>query len=146
MYELLKPGGKLFSMFSPIWSCNEGHHLYHIQIPERFSHLSEDKKYLLSNWEHLLKNRIILFQDLKNRFDQDFAELLIYEIFNSGHINRYFYEDYYKFITESKFTLDKIFPTYRINIPQSFQSALEFNCPGYKVFDNMGIYMFVTKP
>jgi SAM-dependent methyltransferase len=143
MWAVLKPGGKLFSMFSPIWSCHDGHHLYHLKPPERFAELEDQR--ILSPWEHLLKTRRGLHGDLKARFDTEFADRVIYEVFNNPHINRYFSEDYQYVFENSLFKLDKFFPSYEIAIPEPYQKRLEEICYGYKKFSNMGFYVFISK-
>jgi SAM-dependent methyltransferase len=143
MWAVLKPGGKLFSMFSPIWSCSDGHHLYHLTIPERFS--DQGHKKILDPWEHLLKSRKDLHKDLKLKYDTEFADRVIYEVFNNPHINRYFSEDYDYIFKNSKFKLDKFFPSYEIDVPPSYQRALEATCFGYKKFTNQGFYVYISK-
>lgn len=145
MWQVLKPGGKLFSMFSPIWSCHEGHHLYHLDIPNRFLHPGSESPKILQPWEHLLKNRERLYVDLCARFDREFAEQVVYEVHNSPHINRYFSEDFQRFVVDSPFHLEKFFPTFSVPLPEGYQAALETSCPGYKRFDNMGLYLFASK-
>ena len=143
MWSVLKPGGRLFSMFSPIWSCYDGHHLYHLSLPERFLQ-SQDKKILLP-WEHLLKTRKTLHLDLESRFDAEFADQVIYEVFNNPHINRHFAEDYEYIFEKSPFKLDKFFPSYVASVPEAYQAILEQTCFSYKKFSNMGYYVFISK-
>jgi SAM-dependent methyltransferase len=88
MHRCLKSGGVLFSMFSPIWSSYQGHHLYHCKIPDEFSGRTGAKEILLP-WEHLLKPRYQLHIELTARFNKSFADEIIYHTFNSPHINRY---------------------------------------------------------
>lgn len=143
MWDVLKPGGKLFSMFSPIWSCHDGHHLYHLTVPDRFFNHSEKK--ILAPWEHLLKTRRDLHRDLRLRFDAEFADQVIYEAFNNPHINRYFSEDYEFIFKNSRFNLDKFFPTFEANVSEPYQKSLEAACYGYKKFSNMGFYVYISK-
>jgi SAM-dependent methyltransferase len=143
MWSVLKPGGKLFSMFSPIWSCHDGHHLYHLNIPEKFSERNIQK--ILDPWEHLLKTRRELHSDLKIKFDAEFADRVMYEAFNNPHINRYFSEDYEYIFRNSLFKLEKFFPSYEISVPEPYQKRLETVCYGYKKFSNMGFYVYVSK-
>ena len=57
---------------------------------------------------------------------------MIYNTYNSNHINRYFSEDY-----------QIIFPR---NPSPEIQAALESRFPGYKQFSNNGIYAILRKP
>ena len=144
MWSVLKPEGKLFSMFSPIWSCHDGHHLYHLSIPERFSGENFPNKIIMP-WAHLLESRESLHRRLLADFDRDFADLVVYNVYNSSHINRFFAEDYMYFFQSSRFRLDKFFPTFHVPVPSEVQSMLELKNPSYKLFSNMGFYVFISK-
>jgi hypothetical protein len=140
MRRLLKPNGegKIFSMFSPIWSCHDGHHLYHLEVPSRLHGVQSQ---ILLPWEHLLNDRVSLYKALLQRFDRDFAEEVIYNVYNSPHINRYFHEDFDYFIRNSGFKLIKFFPTFCVSVPAEVQAKLERRHPGHRRFDNMGFYL-----
>ena len=73
LFHCLKPGGKLFTMHSPIWSAFDGHHLP-IKIPERFNKKSPQQSYIFAPWAHLLQSRSDTYRDITNRFDRQFAE------------------------------------------------------------------------
>jgi SAM-dependent methyltransferase len=143
MWSLLKPGGKLFSMFSPIWSCHDGHHLYHLEVPDRFQKTDPTK--ILQPWEHLLKSRYQLHHDITARYDREFADEVVYNVFNNPHINRYFTEDYIHIFRNSMFQLDKFYLTFSVPVGELEQKQLERQQPGYKLFSNMGLYLFITK-
>jgi SAM-dependent methyltransferase len=145
MWSLLKKDGKLFTMFSPIWSSSEGHHLYHIKIPDRFTDKFPSGTKVLSDWEHLLKDRKELHSDLKSKYDSEFADYIVYHVYNNPHINRFFCEDYEYFFQLSKFKLDKFFGSYNLQITHEIQVELERKHPGYRSFSNMGIYAFISK-
>jgi SAM-dependent methyltransferase len=144
MHRCLKPGGFLFSMYSPLWSSHQGHHLYHVSVPERFGAERQDGQ-ILQPWEHLLKNRVTLYKDLRDRFDRIFADEVIYNVYNSPHINRYYTEDFIHFINESKFKVNQLLLSFQHAMPDGYQSALELSCPGYRSFNNQGIYLLMTK-
>ena len=131
MLQYLKPGGKLFTMHSPIWSAFDGHHIP-IGIPERFNKQLPQQSYIFQPWGHLVQTRNQTFADIKNRFDSTFAEEVIYNTYNSNHINRYFSEDYQI--------------TFPRNPSPEIQAALESRFPGYKQFGNNGIYAILRKP
>jgi SAM-dependent methyltransferase len=145
MYRCLKPGGVMFSMYSPIWSSFSGAHIGHLSVPDRFDATRTDGQILLY-WEHLLKPRYALHKTLEARFDRAFADEVLYLVHNSPHINRYYTEDYMQFIQDSKFTINQMLLTFRMPMPEGYQAALELACPGYKHFDNQGLYLVLTKP
>ena len=68
MLQYLKPGGKLFTMHSPIWSAFDGHHLP-IGIPDRFDAQLPQHSYIFKPYGHLLQTRSQTFADIRNRFD-----------------------------------------------------------------------------
>jgi len=145
MLQYLKPGGRLFTMHSPIWSAFDGHHLP-IGIPERFDKKLQHQSYIFKPWGHLLQNRSYTYIDIRNRFDAPFAEEVIYNTYNSNHINRYFSEDYRVIFDNSEFDIVE----YQITFPQiptsEIQATLESKFPGYTQFSNNGIYAILRKP
>lgn len=145
MLDYLKPGGKLFTMHSPIWSAFDGHHLP-INIPERFDRSRAEQSYIFKPWGHLLQSRSETYMDIYNRFDKDFAEEIIYNTYNSNHINRYFSEDYFNIIQASEFEILEYQITFPRHPTPDIQAKLEAKFPGYKEFSNNGIYAILQKP
>ena len=145
MLNYLKPGGKLFTMHSPIWSAFDGHHLP-IGIPKRFNSSRDEQSYIFKPWGHLLQNRSETYSDICKRFDTLFAEEVIYNTFNSNHINRYFSEDYSTIFKTSGFEIQEYQITFPRNPTPMIQDQLESRYPGYKEFSNNGIYAILRKP
>lgn len=144
MHRCLKPGGRLFTMHSPIWSAFDGHHL----PIERPSHYGEPKNHncpIFEPWEHLLLNRIEAYKILRDRFNGDFADEVVYYAFNSGHINRYYTEDYLFAFDDSPFICRDIQLTFPVQPSLELQGALEQANPGYKHFSNNGIFALLEK-
>lgn len=145
MLQYLKPGGKLFTMHSPIWSAFDGHHLP-IGIPDRFDTQQPQQSYIFGPWGHLLQSRAEAFADIRSRFDSSFAEEVVYNTYNSNHINRYFSEDYQLFFEASSFDVVECQITFPRDPSAKIQAALESRYPGYKQFGNNGIYAILQKP
>lgn len=101
-------------MHSPIWSAFDVHHLL-IGIPHRFNKQQADQSYIFKPWGHLLQGRSQTYIDISNRFDNAFAEVIIYNTYNSNHINRYFSEDYFTTFTHSDFNILE----YQITFPRN---------------------------
>ena len=144
MHRCLKPGGRLFTMHSPIWSAFDGHHLP-IERPSRFRQPVDKQNWIFKPWEHLLLTRSQAFDVMKERFDSGFAEEVIYYTFNSDHINRYFSEDYFMAFQASPFAINQCQPSFPSTPPPDVQSALEQRNPGYKQFANNGIFGLLSK-
>ena len=144
MHQCLRPGGRLFTMHSPIWSAFDGHHLP-IERPLRFRQAMEEQNWIFKPWEHLLLTRSQAFHVMKNRFDSAFAEEVIYYTHNSDHINRYFSEDYLMVFQASLFAINQFQLTFLSTPPPDVQTALEQRNPGYKQFANNGILGLLSK-
>jgi hypothetical protein len=145
MLSYLKPGGMLFTMHSPIWSAFDGHHLP-IGIPDRFDKRLLEQSFIFKPWGHLLQSRSQVYLDLSSRFDSSFAEEVIYNTYNSNHINRYFSEDYRVCFDASGFEIVDYQITFLRNPADGLQAILESRFPGYTQFGNNGIYALLQKP
>ena len=145
MCRCLRPGGKLFTMHSPIWSAFDGHHLP-VGIPDRFDQSNPACKQIFLPWMHLLQTRLQTYQDILRRFDRDFAEEIVYYTYNSGHINRYFSEDYLGIFQSSSFEVLEYQITFPFNASPEVQQALEARYPGYSQFNNNGVLAMLQRP
>lgn len=143
MFLSLKPGGKVFSMFSPIWSSFNGHHLPEIN-DEQGNHFNFSNS-PIPPWGHLLMTPPEMCLYLYQFTDKNTAELMTYYIYNSPHINRFFSEDYIKFFTQSNFTVSKLELTTLSEIDKDTQLVLEQCYPGRKFFTNNGILVILEK-
>lgn len=137
MYLALRPGGKLFALFAPVWSAHDGHHL-----PEMFRGKVKGpmmSEHVVPPWGHLLFTPPGLLAYLKEFTDEATARSVVYYVFNAPNINRFFTEDYIDFFNLSSFEvsrLDLLFPT---QVPPDMQEKLEQRHPGYRHFSNNGI-------
>jgi SAM-dependent methyltransferase len=143
MFLALKPGGKLFSMFSPIWSAYDGHHL-----PEMVD--KQGKKFHFGEspippWGHLLMSPPEMYSHLCQFTDKETANLMVYYIYHSPHINRLFTEDYLAYINQSSFVNEKIDLIFTNPIDLKIKSRLEQFHPGKKYFQNNGILLIASK-
>ena len=143
MFLALKPGGKVFSIFSPIWSARDGHHLPMITD-------SKGKSFNFSNspippWGHLLLRPPQLSNYLYQLTDKQTANQIVYYVYNSPHINRFFTEDYIEFINQSLFAIHKIELTFHCQIDRETQANLEKLHPGRTHFTNNGMLVILEK-
>jgi len=144
MHRCLKLGGRLFTMHSPIWSAFDGHHLP-IGIPDRFEARRSNQPQIFQPWEHLLLTRAQAFKAIKDRFDAEFAEEIIYYAYNSDHINRYFSEDYLNVFEASPLDIQQYQLTFHNQPPAEIEAALKQKYPGYSQFSNNGILALLQK-
>jgi SAM-dependent methyltransferase len=143
MFLALKPGGKLFSMFAPIWSAYDGHHLPNLVDKQgKKFHFGDSP---IPPWGHLLMSPPEMYSYLCQFTDKETANLMVYYIYHSPHINRLFTEDYLAYINQSSFITDKIDLIFTHPIDLEIKSKLEHFYPGRKYFQNNGILLICGK-
>jgi len=141
MYQALKPGGKLFSLFSPIWSARDGHHL-----PEMADASGKRvDRGVIPPWGHLLARPPEMYRYLCTRTDPETAGMMVYYIYQAPFINRLFTEDYFSYIAQTLFKVNSLIRAYTAPVPPNIQSMLAALYPGYAHFDNNGLYMVLEK-
>lgn len=143
MYRALKVGGKLFTMFSPIWSSYNGHHL-----PPTTD--AQGNRYFFNNspippWGHLTMRPAQLREFLCQKMDAETAEQIVYLVHTSPHINRFFSEDYVQFVEQSPFAVLKLEGTFPAQLDAAGQARLERLFPGRKHFANNGMLMVLAR-
>lgn len=144
MYEALKPGGKLFSMFSPIWSSHNGHHLPRITDEQGNSYFFNSSP--IPPWGHLTMRPAEMEKYLRNIMDHETACRIVFSVYTSPHINRFFTEDYVQFVGQSSFVAIKMEATFPARITPDVQSSLEHLFPGRRHFANNGLLFVLEKP
>lgn len=138
MYRALGPAGKLFSLFAPIWSAYNGHHLPEIvdKAGNHFNFASSP----IPPWGHLLLSQIELYDLLCRTGDRETAQEILYFVHASPHINRFFLEDYLNIVARSPFVIEQMTPMFQIAIPAAVQNALTARYPG-KNFSYSGLLL-----
>lgn len=143
MHRVLKPGGILFSMFSPIWSAHDGHHLPNITDGKGI--VFDFHKSPVPPWGHLLMSPSEMFLFLKQRTDLETAKKIVYYVYHSPHINRLFTEDYVNYFNNSPFKINKLIPTFQVQIPANVNDLLRKLYPKNIHFENNGILVVLKK-
>lgn len=143
MHAALRPGGKFFTMFSPIWSAHDGHHLPIMSD-------SSGKKWSYAEspippWGHLLLSPAQMEKHLRTRTDRQTASQMVYNIYHNQHINRLFTEDYIEYVQSSPFKIEQFQLTFPSKIPSQIQNALEIRHPSKKHFANNGLLLILSK-
>ena len=143
MYQALHGGGHLFSMWSPIWSAHNGHHLPTIidKSGRSFSFVQSP----VPPWGHLFMQPLELYRYLLNLTDQEAAARILYYLCNSSHINRFFVEDYLGFMEMSKFDFIEVTGYDETMVPPDIQTKLEGSNPGHKNFSHNGIMAILQR-
>ena len=143
MHRVLKPGGRLFTMFSPIWSAHDGHHLHGV-VDKQGNEFSFGKS-PIPPWGHLLLRPPQLYTHLLAHTDEEAAAEIVYHVYNSPSINRLFTEDYAEYFQKSPFQVDTIAAIFLKPPPEDVQKRLEALFPGRQRFDNNGILAVLTR-
>ncbi len=143
IYSALKPGGKLFTMFSPIWSAHDGHHLPNM-IDANGKQWSAGKS-PVPPWAHILFTPAQMEKHLLTLTDRRTASQMIFNIYHNQHINRLFTENYIEYVQQSPFTVEQLQLTFPAKIPENIQKALEVRHPGKKHFANNGLLIILKK-
>lgn len=144
MHAALKPGGKLFSLFSPVWSAHDGHHLP--EIMDR-----EGRKYNFGNspippWGHLLMRPTEMYDYLlKTNGDRHFAQEVVYYVYSSNHINRFFLDDFVEMIARSPFKPVQVAPMFQVTVPAEIQARLTAMYPGRSNFSHDGLLVVLER-
>jgi SAM-dependent methyltransferase len=148
MFKALRPGGAVFSMYSPIWSAHDGHHLP--TIIDAQGHRFDFSSSPIPRWGHLTMRPPELHQYLLKHTDPATASEIVYYVYHSPHINRLFTEDYITFFHKSSFVVEKMLLTFPFQGPaellEKAQKTLEGLYPGRRHFLNNGILVVLRKP
>lgn len=145
MYAALKPGGRLFSLFSPIWSAHDGHHLP--EIKDNAGNQYNFGKSPIPPWGHLLWRPMQMYDYLVSvNGDKNFARDVVYYVYSSNHINRFFLEDFLEIVGRSDFKIVEATPVFPVAVPAGVQAQLESQYAGRKDFSHDGLLLVLERP
>lgn len=143
IHAALRPGGRLFAMFSPIWSSHNGHHLPDIR--DRSGRQFSFTRSPIPPWAHLLLRPPEMFEHLLAQTDRETAAEIVYYVYHSPHINRLFTEDYVAYARASAFEVERCEATFPQPPPPELQAELERLHPGRTKFRNNGMLLVLKK-
>ncbi len=144
MHAALLPGGKLFSLFSPIWSAHDGHHIP--ALMDKNGNSFDFGNPPFPAWAHLLMRPMEMYDHLMGTYDdRAFAQQVVYYVYSSSHINRFFLEDYIEMVRRSAFTVLQATPVFPRPVPQLIQEKLQALHPGRQNFSSNGVLLVLQK-
>ncbi|MBY0430941.1 MAG: methyltransferase domain-containing protein [Rhodospirillales bacterium] len=143
MYQALKPGGKLFTMFSPVWSAHDGHHLH--GVIDKNGKIFTFENSPIPPWGHLIMRPPQMYQHLLNHTDEETASEIIYHVYNSTAINRLFTEDYVEYFKKSPFNIDSVIFTFKCKATTAILEHLQTLHPRNQNFENNGLLAVLSK-
>jgi SAM-dependent methyltransferase len=142
-YDALVPGGRLFTMFAPIWSAYNGHHLH--GVTDKSGRHFHTGNLPIPPWGHLLMRPPEMYRHLLDHTDADAAAEIVYHVYNSPAINRLSTEDYLEYFNQSSFSVETFLLASTAEIPGEVQKLLESRVPGFKYFSNSGILAVLAR-
>lgn len=101
MYDALRDGGYLFTLFGPIWSCDVGHHLS-VKNDNGGDLTFNDG--VLGPWEHLVSSREQIRSRLSAKYGESTAERAVTYIYDYPDLNRFVESDYIELFGRSRFS------------------------------------------
>lgn len=143
MSKALLPGGRLFSMFAPLWSSYNGHHLPEI-VDAAGNHWSFGNS-PIPPWGHLLFRPTELFDLLCQKCDVETAREIVYFVYSSPHINRFFLDDYLEIVARCGFKVQQASPIFEIDVPAAVNQQLMARYPGCKHFGHSGLLLVLER-
>ena len=126
----LRPGGKFFSHFAPIWSARLGHHLW--LDDQRFNFTVPD---ILPDYCHLLMSPPELHDWCVGRYGEEKTCQIVHQIFHSIHVNRLWYRDYLAYMTKSPFASWSARPAWNDAVSEENAARLAKRFPGVETSD-----------
>lgn len=146
MCRVLRPGGRLYSEFGPIWSCSIGHH---VEAEVNGSEARHEKpgRNPVPHFAHLLlspeETRAAVLQT--PWVFPELADAIVNWIYRGAGVNRLFYEDYVRLFEQSPFRVAHLAPVHE-HVPAATQQSLERACPGYREFGVRMVEVVLEKP
>lgn len=143
MKNALAPGGRVFSMFAPIWSSYNGHHLPEV-VDKAGNHWTFGNS-PVPPWGHLLFRPTELFDYLCQKCDVETAREIVYFVYNSPHINRFFLDDYLAMVARSGLKVVQASPIFEVAVPEAVQQQLAQRYPGRSDFGHNGLLLVLER-
>jgi SAM-dependent methyltransferase len=143
MKNALSPGGRVFSMFAPIWSSYNGHHLPEV-VDKAGNHWSFGNS-PVPPWGHLLFRPTELFDYLCQKCEPETAHEIVYFVYNSPHINRFFLDDYLEMVARCGLTVVVKSPIFEVKVPEAIYQQLAQRYPGRSNFGHNGLLLVLAR-
>lgn len=147
MFQALRPGGRLIAWVGPIWSAFNGPLLR--AVTDKMGRTFSMGNNPVPPWGHLLLRPSELYLELCKKTDRETAAQIVYEIYTSPRVNRFFLEDYADFTRMSAFGRGdgsgRFIPAAALAVPPDIQSRLETLYPGRTQFGPQNILLDLVR-
>lgn len=134
----LRPGGTMWSQFSPIWSSIEGHHcswIPHGRLPEAAAAGTG----LIPPFGHLTHSETELRALLEGSYSPADLDWAIHSIFHHDYINRLFFDDYVAILGRAPFAETDLRGIWPVEIDAAIKAVLAAKYPDRTGFEFQGI-------
>lgn len=143
VFRVLRPGGLLFTQFSPIWSCALGHHLW-ICDDEAVVTFNDG---VVPDWAHLVLEESELRTYLELVLDEKIAERSATFIYHSRYLNRRSEGELQRAFEDSGFELEASETWGGEKVPSAaLTETLQRHCPAGGDFSRYGLRLSLRKP
>jgi SAM-dependent methyltransferase len=133
IHRVLRPGGRCFSFFGPVWSSCRGHHVNAKANGAEIRH-ADPLKNALPDFSHLLLSPEEMRAAVAARFTPAMGDAVVESVYRSPDINRLFFHEYEAMLRAGPLRLVNLWP-----IPDPVDEALErllrFKYPNESRFD-----------
>jgi SAM-dependent methyltransferase len=133
IHRVLRPGGKCFTSFGPLWSGCRGHHVNAKADGAEIRH-ADPLKNSLPDFSHLLLSPEEMRAAVAARFTPAMGDAVVESVYRSPEINRLFFHEYEAMLRAGPLRLVNLWP-----IPDPVDEALErllrFKYPNESRFD-----------
>jgi SAM-dependent methyltransferase len=143
MYDCLAPGGRLYAFFAPVWQDRCGHHMPKLVDPKGV--VFEFGESTIPDWGHLLMSPAEMYVHLLTKTDPETADKVVYFIYHSTYVNRLFFEDYYRYFSNSPFQVEILHPIHGVQPDPGTLSALKARHPNVADFSIAGVHVVLRK-
>lgn len=127
LHRVLVKGGYAYLHGGPIWSCNLGHHIYMVIDKVQYFFNQSNP---IPNWHHLILGKEEMRTFLEERhIPGAHAEKIVEMIYDNSMLNRYFFEDYIRFLEKSRFRICEFHETVWGNPSQDIEEKIAMRLP-----------------
>jgi SAM-dependent methyltransferase len=144
IHGALRPGGSLFTEYSPVWSSHEGHHCDWIPHHRRPASIVADQG-RVPPFGHLLNTPAELRTLLEPHFEPDQLDWVIQAIYRDGYINRLFHDDYLRIMKQSRFDEVTCRSVWPVEVAPATLQVLAAAYPGQGGFKYQGLQIVATR-
>ena len=133
VHRVLRPGGRCYAAFGPIWSGCRGHHVNAAADGQEIRH-ADPRKNVLPDFCHLLLSPEEMRAAIAARFTPALGEAVVESVYRTSYLNRLFFSEYERAIRESPLRVIRWHPI-RDTVAPALDRILRLKYPNEARFD-----------